>query len=150
MPAPADVDTVDNGQAGRPEQGDEVVFTFASAFDPTLVLAGWDGSATPVTVQIAGGSSDVLTVWNAADTAQLTELGSVDTKGDYAASATFSASQMTLGGSPERHRLPRPVGEDDGLDDAAGPGHRVGPSRLELLSSKPGSSNNRLKPITTP
>ena len=75
MPAPADVDTVDNGQAGRAEQGDEVVFTFAGAVDPTLVLAGWDGSATAVTVRIAGASSDVLTVWNAGGTTQLTELG---------------------------------------------------------------------------
>jgi hypothetical protein len=99
MPAPADVDTVDNGQAGKPEQGDEVVFTFASAVDPASVRAGWDGSATPVTVRIAGGSSDVLTVWDAANTAQLTELGSVATMGDYAASATFSGSQMTLSGN---------------------------------------------------
>jgi hypothetical protein len=99
MPAPADVDTVDNGQAGKPEQGDEVVFTFAGAVDPTLALAGWDGSAASVTVRIAGASSDVLTVWDASDSSQLAELGSVDTKGDYAATAAFSASQMTLSGN---------------------------------------------------
>ena len=99
MPAPANVDTVDNGQAGLAEQGDEVVFTFAGAVDPDLVLAGWDGSATSVTVRITGAGSDVLTVRNAANTAQLTELGSVDTNGDYADTADFAGSQMTLSGN---------------------------------------------------
>jgi chitinase len=94
------VDTVDNGQSGRPESGDVVVFTFSAAVDPASILAGWDGSATPVVVRIvdAGGSS-VLTVRNASSTADLAELGSVQTNGDYAASVDFTGSQMTLSGS---------------------------------------------------
>jgi len=97
---PANVDTVDNGQSGRPETGDEVVFTFSAALDPTTILAGWDGSATAVVVHIvnAGGSS-VLTVRNAANTADITELGSVQTNGDYATTADFIGSQMTLSGN---------------------------------------------------
>jgi hypothetical protein len=94
------VDTVDHGQAGRPETGDELVFTFAGAVDPNLVVAGWDGSATPVTVHIEGpGRTDVLTVQNAADNSPLTELGSVQTDRDYASTADFVSSQMTLGGN---------------------------------------------------
>jgi hypothetical protein len=38
-------------------------------------------------------------VRNAANTADLTELGSVQTKGDYASVADFTSSQMTLGGN---------------------------------------------------
>jgi len=99
-PAPADVDTVDNGQSGRPETGDEVVFTFSAAVDPASILAGWDGSATAVVVHIADvGGTSVLTVRNAANTADVTELGSVQTKGDYASVADFTSSQMTLSGN---------------------------------------------------
>jgi hypothetical protein len=93
------VDTVDNGQSGRPETGDEVVFTFAAAVDPAAILAGWDGSATPVVVRLTGAGSDVLTVRNAANTADIAELGSVQTNGDYASAADFTGSQMTLSGT---------------------------------------------------
>jgi hypothetical protein len=110
MPAPADVDTVDHNQAGLAEQGDEVVFTFAGTVDPNAVLAGWDGSATAVTVRLTGAASDVLTVRDAADSAQLTELGTVDTHGDYADTATFSGSQMTLSGNTIRIVLGPPSG----------------------------------------
>jgi hypothetical protein len=93
------VDTVDHGLAGRPEAGDELVFTFAGPVDPNLVLAGWDGSATPATVHIEGpGRDDVLTVYSAADNSLLTELGSVQTDRDYASAADFVGSQMTLSG----------------------------------------------------
>jgi len=99
-PAPTDADTVDNGQSGRPETGDEVVFTFSAVVDPASILAGWDGSATPVVLHLADvGGTSVLTVRNAASTAALTELGSVQTHGDYASTADFTSSQMTLGGS---------------------------------------------------
>jgi hypothetical protein len=94
------VDTVDNGQSGRPETGDVVVFTFASAVDPATILAGWDGSATAVVVRIAdAGGSSMLTVRDAADAADIAELGSVQTNGDYASTADFAGSQMTLSGS---------------------------------------------------
>ncbi len=94
------MDTIDNGQAGRPETGDEIVFTFSAAVDPASILAGWDGSATTVVVHITGAGSDVLTVRDAANTADLTELGSVQTNGDYATpTADFTGSQMTLSGS---------------------------------------------------
>ena len=99
-PTPADVDTVDNGQFGRPETGDEVVFTFSAAVDPVSIVAGWDGSATPVVVRIAdAGGTSVLTVRDAANTADIAELGSVRTNGDYASAADFTSSQMTLSGS---------------------------------------------------
>jgi hypothetical protein len=93
------VDTVDHGQAGRPEAGDELVFTFVGPVDPNMVLAGWDGSATPVTVHIEGpGRNDVLTIHSAADNSPLTELGAVLTNRDYVTAVDFVGSQMTLSG----------------------------------------------------
>lgn len=36
-------------RTGRPETGDELVFTFAGPVGPDLILGCWDGSATAVT-----------------------------------------------------------------------------------------------------
>jgi hypothetical protein len=110
LPVPADVETVDNGRAGCPEAGDEVVFTFAGTVDPNLILVGWDGSATGVTVHIEGSNSDLLTVHDSTDNSVLTELGTVQTNGDYADSADFTGSQMTLGGSAITIVLGTPTG----------------------------------------
>ena len=94
------MDTVDNGQAGHAEAGDEVVFTFSGAVDPDLILSGWDGSGTSVTVHIEGsGRNDLLTVHDSSDNSILAELGSVQTNGDYADTADFTSSQMTLSGN---------------------------------------------------
>jgi hypothetical protein len=41
----------------------------------------------------------VLTVREADNTADLTQLGSVQTNGDYASAADFTSSQMTLSGN---------------------------------------------------
>ncbi|HSB38205.1 MAG TPA: hypothetical protein VLD13_03880, partial [Gaiellaceae bacterium] len=99
LPAPADLDTADHGQAGIPETGDEILFTFSGAVDPALIIAGWDGSATAVTVHIEGPArNDVLTVLDPSDGSVLSELGSVQTNRDYADSADFTGSQMSLSG----------------------------------------------------
>jgi methionyl-tRNA synthetase len=50
----AEVDAVNgSGQAGRPDAGDTVTFTYAGVVNPDLILSGWDGSATSVTVRFA-------------------------------------------------------------------------------------------------
>jgi hypothetical protein len=67
--------------------------------DPTLILAGWDGFATPVVVHMDLGGTSVLNVRNTGDTADIAELGSVQTNGDYASTADFTSSEMTLSGS---------------------------------------------------
>jgi hypothetical protein len=100
MPAPADIQTTNSGGPhGRVAKGDAVVFTFASPPDPSLILAGWNGSATTVTVRISGnGKNDVLTVLNATTGAQLA-LGSVQLGGNYAdKTLTMAGSTMTLSG----------------------------------------------------
>jgi hypothetical protein len=68
--------------------------------DPDLILGSWDGSATAVTIHFEGPvGDDTLTVHNASDDSPLTELGSVQLNRDYASSANFSGSQMTLSGN---------------------------------------------------
>jgi hypothetical protein len=88
------------GQSGQPETGDSVVFTYAGVVNAGLILAGWDGTTTHVTVRIEGNSNDdVLTVRDPSDGSVLTGLGLVQTNGDYADTAIFANSQMTLSGS---------------------------------------------------
>jgi hypothetical protein len=41
-------------RTGGPRTGDELVFTFAGPVGPDLILGGWDGSATAVTVHFEG------------------------------------------------------------------------------------------------
>jgi hypothetical protein len=86
------VQTVDHGQAGRPEPGDELLLTFAGAPDPAAILAAWSGSATAVTVHFEGVGDDVITVVDASTGATLAELGSVQASRDYTSgSADFTA-----------------------------------------------------------
>jgi hypothetical protein len=98
MSAPADVDTVDHGQAGRPEPGDELVLAFAGLVDPALILAGWDGSPTAVRVRFEGAGDDRITVRDTSGAA-LSKLGSIQANRDWASSAEFTGSQMTLNGT---------------------------------------------------
>jgi hypothetical protein len=53
-PSASDIQTtnVGGGTAGRPEPGDTVSYTYSEPMDPATILAGWDGTATAVTVTI--------------------------------------------------------------------------------------------------
>jgi hypothetical protein len=107
-PAAFDVQTVNKtgGTAGRPELGDQVLLTYSEPIDPHSILAGWSGAATNVVVRITHGGvgNDVLTIRNAANSAQL-PLGSLDLRRtdfvsvtrDFGASGT--RSQMTQSGN---------------------------------------------------
>ena len=105
-PTAADIQTTNKSGniAGRPELGDSVIFTFSEPIDPTSILANWNGESTGAVVRITNASGDPLTVYNAANTAQL-PLGSVNLgRNDYvSASATFgatgTASTMVLSGN---------------------------------------------------
>ena len=90
-----------SGQQGRPETGDTVTFTYAGVVNPDLILSGWDGSATSVTVRFDDNNNDdVLTVRDASGGSILTGLGLIQLNGDYCGGTTlFTGSQMTLSGS---------------------------------------------------
>jgi hypothetical protein len=94
-PVATDVQTtnVGGGTLGHPELGDTITLTYSETIGPSSILAGWTGTSQSVVVRIGDLNPDVLTVWNAANSAQL-PLGSVSLgRNDYvAANRTFGAS----------------------------------------------------------
>jgi hypothetical protein len=57
---------------GKIDAGDTVTFTYSEAMAPASIQSGWDGSAVAVTVRVTNsGSNDLLTVYNAGETARL-------------------------------------------------------------------------------
>ena len=101
MPTAADVQTQNAGsKPGKAESGDSVTYTFAGAVVPALVLAGWNGSATQVTVHFQqNAKNDVVTIRNASTGATLFALGILDLHGDYSNDADFTSSVMTASGN---------------------------------------------------
>lgn len=108
VPTGSDVQTTNlsGGTTGKPELGDLVRLTYSEPIDPISILAAWTGATTAVVVRIAdgGAGNDLLTVRNAANSAQL-PLGSVNLgRADYVTAtrdfgATGTASQMSQSGS---------------------------------------------------
>jgi len=82
--------------AGEPEEGDAISFTYNDAPEPESIDSSWDGDSEEVKVSIADSSgNETLTVSG-------TELGSVSLKGDYVdkgKTVSFSDSSMTLSGN---------------------------------------------------
>jgi hypothetical protein len=88
------------GKPTKPERSDSITFTFTAQVTPSRVLAGWDGSATPVTVHFQNSKkNDVLSVRDASTGADVATFGSVQLMGDYSATADFSGSTMTASGT---------------------------------------------------
>ena len=100
MPAPGDVQTSNGGSAsGRAESGDSIDFQYAGTVNPDLVLSGWDGSATSVTVVLSHFSGgDVLTVETPGGS-MIWPLGGVDLQSHYTDGVSFTGSTMTLSAS---------------------------------------------------
>lgn len=95
-PYGTDVQPINNGPGGgvgRPEPGDDIVYTFSEQIEPESVLSGWTGASTNVVVRITNsGTNDILTVWDSTNTTQL-PFGSVALGGEYVtADTTFGAS----------------------------------------------------------
>jgi hypothetical protein len=81
LPTRTSATVVNGGTAGRMDAGDTVTYLWSEVVDPNSVLAGWDGSTTPITVRATnagGGTGDTVTIRNAANTAQL-PLGTIET-----------------------------------------------------------------------
>lgn len=112
MPAPADVQTGNAGPiAGKPESGDSITFTFSGTVPPSLILSGWNGAPTAVTVHFDNkGHNDTVTMRNATTGAQLTAFGSLALEGNYSANADFRNSTMTASGNTVTIVLGTPVG----------------------------------------
>ncbi len=114
-PAATDVQTTNAGTNGFAEQGDSIVFTVSEPLEPESILAGWNGSATPVVVRLIDNGllalplgNDAVQIYNAANSTPL-PLGTVDLgRSDYVAGllggnakfgATGTASTMTMSGN---------------------------------------------------
>jgi hypothetical protein len=91
------------GTVGRADPGDTITYTFSEPVEPSSILAGWNGSAQAVTLQLINGGgavSDNVQIWNQANTAQLA-LGQVDLieKGYTNSTVNFTDSTMTMTGN---------------------------------------------------
>jgi hypothetical protein len=99
---PQDIQTTNGGtRSGEVEQNDTVTFTFTGAVDPTQILAGWNGSATAVTVRMTPSNTqdDGMVVLSGSGN-QIDALGSVNLHGHYLSALTlFIGSTMTATGN---------------------------------------------------
>jgi len=115
LPAPADIQTTSGGGShGTPAAGDAIVYTFASAPDPSLILTGWNGSATTVTLRISNNAkNDSVTILNGTTGAPLWALGLVQLGNNYTnpQSVTTAGSTMTLSGNVVTVVLGTPTGK---------------------------------------
>jgi hypothetical protein len=107
-PTGSNIQTINKagGIVGKAEIADTMTWTFSEAVDPATILAGWSGASTNVVLRLnnGGAGNDTVTVFNAANSAQL-PLGSVSmARTDYVtANVTFGASgtpsTMVMSGS---------------------------------------------------
>jgi chitinase len=113
MPDPADVQTANGGATiGRAESGDSLTFSFTGAVPPSLVLAGWSGAATDVTVYLDHvGATTFLSVEDSGG-ATISALGSVDLSAHYTTGSdlSFPSSTMSASGNTITIVLGTPVG----------------------------------------
>lgn len=99
VPTATDIQTADGvGVFGRPDAGDTVTYTFSEAMRASSFLAGWTGASQAISLRLNQGGQDTMTVFNAANTAQL-PFGSVRIgRNHVTASAVFNAT-MTMSGN---------------------------------------------------
>ncbi len=94
-PVPTNVQPVNKaaGVVGRMEIADTIVYTFSETIDPETILAGWTGAPTNVVVRLTNNAAnDAVSVWNAANNAQL-PMGSVALAGNHTGvNRTFGAT----------------------------------------------------------
>jgi len=107
VPTASDIQAVNGGSiVGRAEIGDTITYTFSEPIEPNSILAGWTGASTSVVLRLNDGGlgSDTVTIFNAANTAQL-PLGSVSlaqtgyTSANRTFGATGTASTMVMSGN---------------------------------------------------
>ena len=134
MPAPADVQTANNGATpGKAETGDTVTFTFAGPVPPSLVLAGWSGAATAVIAHFdhQGGVSS-LEIQGPSGT-PISALGSVDLERHYTNTVDFTGSTMTASGNTITVEL--------GTPDTPGGLHTISSPTTLTWTAPTGSAN---------
>jgi hypothetical protein len=98
-PAATDVQAVNGGAAGRIDAGDVLTLTYSEPVEPGSIVAGWSGAGTAVAVRVNNaGSRDTVSVWNAANSAQI-PLGSVALNANHTSAGARLAATMTMSGA---------------------------------------------------
>ncbi|WP_156364855.1 Ig-like domain-containing protein [Aeromicrobium sp. Leaf245] len=94
------------GTLGRLDNGDSLILTYSEKLAPASVVAGWDGSARPVTVRLRDGNVSPIGGGAKDDTIDVpgVNLGAVNLKADYVKSGktvqwsgTMTATTVTVG-----------------------------------------------------
>jgi predicted ribosomally synthesized peptide with SipW-like signal peptide len=95
-PTGVDIQTVNGGATvGKPESGDQILYTYSEPMDPGSILSGWAGAATGVVVNFGNGcGSKQVTVTSGAATVALGTvcLGANYVNGNRTANATMAMS----------------------------------------------------------
>ncbi len=101
-PFGVDVQTTSGGAiVGRPDSGDTISLTYSEAIAPALVLAGWDGTSTAITVRVTNNASnDRMDFRNAAG---VTRLNLVNTANDLLLARNYTAGTVVLNGTIVRN-----------------------------------------------
>jgi hypothetical protein len=85
------------------DAGDSVTFTYSEAIAPASILAGWNGSSTPIRVRVANnGATDAMTFYDAANTTALNLLAagtSLSIEADYVTAPTVFNATIVRSGS---------------------------------------------------
>jgi hypothetical protein len=98
-PTGLDIQTEGIGFAdGHAETADTITFTFSETMDPYTIMAGWDGSATSVTVRISNNIfADTLSIRNGNRTLPF---GTISLAGNYVTNTVnFTGSTMVQSGA---------------------------------------------------
>ncbi len=59
-PAVTAIQTTNSGTAGRPGNGDTMIYTYSEPIDPDTIKSGWDGSSISVEADVLDGGSGLL------------------------------------------------------------------------------------------
>jgi hypothetical protein len=142
-PTAVDIQTtnVPGGTNGLAELGDTITYTFSEPIEPESVVAGWNGTSTPVVVRLVDNGllglstgNDEAVIYNSANSTQL-PLGAINMgRGDYVAGllggfisygATGTPSTMTMSGNTITITLGTLLGVLVGPTTAAGVGTMI-------------------------
>jgi chitinase len=113
-PTATNIQAPNAGITSRIEANDTMVLTSNETLDPYSILNLWDGTAQNITVRLVNGGAgnDTIQFWNAANTVQLTALGTVNlARTDYTANTrNLTGSSMVQSGSTITVTLGTPSG----------------------------------------
>jgi hypothetical protein len=96
-PTGSDVQAVNGtGTQYKIDQGDVITFSYSEAIAPASLASGWDGASLSVTVRVNNSANaDTITVYNAANSAQLTAFSTLQLRANHVSAArTFAATAV--------------------------------------------------------